>query len=78
MLRPCCLQSLCGEGGGIDIGRRDGSGILEGRVGGGREAVCIESIAAEGEVDDSDPTGAVEVEVVGADGVFFLGVLTLC
>ena len=52
-------------------------------MGRGREAVwgasvCIESIVAEGRIDGSDPTGAVEVEAAGADGVFFLGVLTLC
>ena len=67
---------------GFYSSNRDGSGIPGGRVGGGRGVVweawtCIECIVAEGEVDGSDPSGAVEVEAAGADGVFFLGVLTL-
>ena len=70
VLRPHCLQSLCEEEGGINIGRRNGSGIPEGRVGGGRGAVweasvCIEHIVAKGEVDGSDPTGTVEVQAAG-------------
>ena len=46
-------------------------------AGAGGARTCIGWIVAEGEVDGSDPSGAVEVEAAGADGVFFLGVLTL-